>query len=213
MLTKQETLLGRGAWAENRKVREPSRTALPMWVQVSGFMVKGFISGLSLGNQGPSWWHTYCSAKMDSSEEDSGRLVPFPNSSDCFWLVISMFLTRTSCHKITHASVYYGSWPGWVVSVSISLTEWHDIAMRGKKGSFPRPLQTCSLHLRFAGEAVPPLESWFSKDGENVKVLVAQSCPTVCDPVDCNPLGSSLHGILQARILVWVVISFSRGRW
>ena len=148
VLTKQETLLGRGAWVENRKVREPSRTALPMWFQVSVFMVKGFISGLSLGNQGPSWWHTYCSAKMDSSEEDSGRLVPFPNSSDWFWLVISMFLNRTSCHKITHASVYYGSWPGWVVSVSISLTEWHDIAMRGKKGSFPCPLQTCSLHLR-----------------------------------------------------------------
>ena len=41
--------------------------------------------------------------------------------------------------------------------------------------------------------------------------LVAQSCPTVCDPMDCNPPGSSVHGILQARILEWVAISFSRG--
>ena len=40
---------------------------------------------------------------------------------------------------------------------------------------------------------------------------VAQSCPTLCDPVDCSPPGSSLHGILQARILEWVAISFSRG--
>ena len=32
-----------------------------------------------------------------------------------------------------------------------------------------------------------------------------------CDPMDCNPLVSSVHGILQARILEWVVISFSRG--
>ena len=32
-----------------------------------------------------------------------------------------------------------------------------------------------------------------------------------CDPVDCNPLGSSVHGILQARILEWVAIPFSRG--
>ena len=39
---------------------------------------------------------------------------------------------------------------------------------------------------------------------------VAQSCPTPCDPMDCNPPGSSIHGILQARILGWVAISFSR---
>ena len=40
---------------------------------------------------------------------------------------------------------------------------------------------------------------------------VAQSCPTLCDPVDCSLPGSSIHGILQARILEWVTISFSRG--
>ena len=40
---------------------------------------------------------------------------------------------------------------------------------------------------------------------------VAQSCPTLCDPVDCSPPGSSVHGILQARVLEWVAISFSRG--
>ena len=40
---------------------------------------------------------------------------------------------------------------------------------------------------------------------------VAQSCPTLCDPVDCNVLGFSVHGILQARILEWIAISFSRG--
>ena len=40
---------------------------------------------------------------------------------------------------------------------------------------------------------------------------VAQSCLTLCDPVDYNPLGFSIHGILQARILEWVAISFSRG--
>jgi len=39
---------------------------------------------------------------------------------------------------------------------------------------------------------------------------VAQSSPTLCDPVDCSPPGSSIHGILQARILEWVAISFSR---
>ena len=36
-------------------------------------------------------------------------------------------------------------------------------------------------------------------------------CPTLCDPMDCSPLGSSVHGILQARILEWVAIPSSRG--
>ena len=39
---------------------------------------------------------------------------------------------------------------------------------------------------------------------------VAQSCLTLCDPVDCSLPGSSTHGILEARILEWVAISFSR---
>ena len=39
---------------------------------------------------------------------------------------------------------------------------------------------------------------------------VAQSCPTLCDPMDCRPPGSSVHGIFQARVLEWVAISFSR---
>ena len=38
---------------------------------------------------------------------------------------------------------------------------------------------------------------------------VTQLCPTLCDPMGCSPPGSSTHGIFQARILVWVAISFS----
>ena len=43
------------------------------------------------------------------------------------------------------------------------------------------------------------------------KVLGTQSCPTLYDPMDCSPPSSSVHGILQARILECVVIPFSRG--
>ena len=39
---------------------------------------------------------------------------------------------------------------------------------------------------------------------------VAQSCPTLCDPMDCSLPGSSIRGILQARVLEWVAVSFSR---
>jgi len=41
--------------------------------------------------------------------------------------------------------------------------------------------------------------------------LVAQLCLTLCNPIDCSPPGSSVHAILQARILEWVAIPFSRG--
>ena len=40
---------------------------------------------------------------------------------------------------------------------------------------------------------------------------VTQLCLTLCDPLDCSPPCSSIHGIIQARVLEWVAISFSRG--
>ena len=43
-----------------------------------------------------------------------------------------------------------------------------------------------------------------------VKVLVTQLCPTLCNPMYCSLPGSSVHGLLQARILEWVIMSFSR---
>ena len=44
-----------------------------------------------------------------------------------------------------------------------------------------------------------------------MKMLVAQLCLALCDTVDCSLPGSSVHGLLHIRILVWVVIPFSRG--
>ena len=46
-----------------------------------------------------------------------------------------------------------------------------------------------------------PLSTW----------VCAQSCPTLCDPMDCSPPGSSVHGLFQARILGWLVICSFRG--
>ena len=63
---------------------------------------------------------------MDASEEDSGRwsdlwclFLTFPKLLSVGWLISSVFLTRTSRHKTTHANVYCGAWPGWAVSVSV----------------------------------------------------------------------------------------------
>ena len=57
-----------------------------------------------------------------------------------------------------------------------------------------------------AGQGTVACKAPVSKESE-----VAQSCPTLCNPVDWSPPGSSVHGILQARILEWVASSFSRG--
>ena len=48
---------------------------------------------------------------------------------------------------------------------------------------------------------------WFSQVHTHTEV--AQSCLTLCDPMDCSPPGSSVHGIFQAWILEWVAVSFS----
>ena len=53
------------------------------------------------------------------------------------------------------------------------------------------------------------LTRWTFVDKVKSESEVAQSCPTLCDPMDCSLPGSSLYGILQAGVLEWVAISFS----
>ena len=52
---------------------------------------------------------------------------------------------------------------------------------------------------------------YVQKRKKNVKVLVAQLCLTLCDPMGYSPPVSSVHGILQARILEWIAMTSSRG--
>ena len=59
-----------------------------------------------------------------------------------------------------------------------------------------------------AWTTAPP---WLLHLNTQVKVVVAQSCLTLCSPMDWSPPGSSVHGTLQVRILEWVATPFSRG--
>jgi len=61
--------------------------------------------------------------------------------------------------------------------------------------SFPKKLDVC------------PISTYFLPAAAAAKLL--QSCPTLCDPIDGSPPGSPIPGILQARTLEWVAISFS----
>ena len=60
-------------------------------------------------------------------------------------------------------------------------------------------------------ESLPHARHCMCCDSTPLKVQVTQSCPILCDPIDRSPPGSSVHRILQARILDYVAISFSRG--
>ena len=66
------------------------------------------------------------------------------------------------------------------------------------------------LYPEFPSERVPfKIELGYSQKESERESEVAQSCLTLCDPMDCSPPGSSVHGIFQARTLEWVAISFS----
>ena len=56
-----------------------------------------------------------------------------------------------------------------------------------------------------------PLINWFTQQIPVLESSVTQLCLTICNPMDYSPTGSSVHGIFQARILVWVATSSSRG--
>ena len=62
---------------------------------------------------------------------------------------------------------------------------------------------------------IPGLPWWVSSkestsNAGDIDSEVAQSCPTLCDPIDCSLPGSSIHGIVQAKVREWVAISYSK---
>ena len=78
------------------------------------------------------------------------------------------------------------------------------------RGGKMNSLGTAELYLLLGPVLYCRNIKWVT-DVNLVLCLVAQSCPTLCDPMDCSPPGSSVHGILQVKILEWVAISSSRG--
>ena len=74
------------------------------------------------------------------------------------------------------------------------------LLLESRDSSWQRPFQ-CAYSIS-NGSSINTLMCW-------AKLL--QLCPTLCNPVDCSPAGSSVHGILQARILEWVAMPFSKG--
>ena len=78
------------------------------------------------------------------------------------------------------------------------------------QGVFPaQGLNWCLLRLLHWEVSSLPLCHLGRPSYSYVHPKSLQSCPTLCDPMDCSPPGSSVHGILQARVLEWGAIAFS----
>ena len=96
--------------------------------------------------------------------------------------------------------------------------QWGGSSARGQSWAWRRAMGARCLLFR-----VPPWtrrsalqQSWLETVVIRVQLkpmgsVCAQSCPTLCNPLDCSPPGSSVHGVSQARIQEWVAISSSRG--
>ena len=104
--------------------------------------------------------------------------------------VISLLLRAASIPSAKKLTVYVHSsaWP-----------------KRGKSGDWGREKSPASCMSHPGGTPLP------LSPGLHLCCLVAKSCLTLCDPIDCSLPGSLVHEISQARILEWVAISSSRG--
>ena len=138
------------------------------------------------------------------------------NSLDSDESTLVLFLLREPPMISEQGSSRAGSPPGqsWAVRtchlwegflLMQSMPELYPLSERQFK-----PLRTYSVRQTFP-------KFWIAQKKEKANTkrcalcLVARSCPALCDPVDCSPQGFSVHGVLQARMLEWVAIPFSRG--
>ena len=119
---------------------------------------------------------------------------------------------------------FYLGWTGWISlqtkglsRVFSSTVVWNHQFFGAQPSSSGPSLtfvcatrKTIALTIQsFVGKVMSLLFNTLS-ESEN-ESEVTQLCPTLCDPMNCSLPGFSLHGIVQARVLEWVAISFSRG--
>ena len=121
--------------------------------------------------------------------------------SDCVWFVV---LDRLSCVRLLVTPWAAALQAPLSSTVSCSLLRFTSIESVMLSNHF---ILCCSLLLPSVFSSIRVFSN--DLDGLKVKVLVTQLCPTLCDHTDCSPPGSSVHGILQARILEWVAIPSS----
>ena len=163
----------------------------------------------------------FCEVLFKSFAHFSIRLPVFFS----YW-VVRIHITCTQVITDTYTANIFSYYEGLIFSISNCVFWWKRVlvlmpcssigfllcalanmsfwsSLRGTKG---KPILRMSIY-----PCEDEIQALIERKKVKVKVLVIQSCPTLCDPMDCSPPDSSVHGILQARILEKVAILFSRG--
>ena len=119
---------------------------------------------------------------------------------DCHALLQGIFPTQGLNPGLSHWRMILYHLSHWgsprILELFLTQRELPDVGIK---------LGSSALHMDFFLPAELPGKVKIKSESE-----VAQLCPTLCDPKDCSLSGFSVHGIFQARVLEWVVISFSR---
>ena len=120
---KARDFIGKGHLGGEQQAKGTQENSSVTWLVVSSFMVMGLVSRFSLANHSNSRVLAGGACLVQPRWMPDRRILgggqtcgvsfwPFPNSSSWWRLISSMFLTRTSCCKITHANSYYSAWQG-----------------------------------------------------------------------------------------------------
>ena len=125
------------------------------------------------------------------------------------------FLVRASLHMEGFASAWNLRLTSLILvwaQMALSPHEWYDLLwnepVRSLYHVYIWYVYICNIHRSIYSTYN---FKQFSLNNSLNKSEVTQLCPTLCNPVDCSLPGSSVHGIFQAIVLEWIVISFSRG--
>ena len=134
---KARGFIGKGCPGREQEGKGTQENCSVTWLAVWDFMVMGLVSRLFLASHSDSesFLVVHALFSQDGCQREGfwevvGQVgFPFDLSQTLLVgggrLISSLFLTRTSCHKTTHANSYYGAWPGWAFSISmLPLTHW-----------------------------------------------------------------------------------------
>ena len=146
----------------------------------------------------PAWWYGWKGIRWSSC---SGLDTPYGGDAGTNWLstCLAWFQNNSVTQHVSACQFHTGCevMPPWMQVFGVKFQ-----TIKGESLSALR-----AKDLKWSGTLLVKNLIQIME----VKVLVAQSCPTLCDPMDYSPPGSSVHEILQARILEWVAMPSSRG--
>ena len=174
--------------------------------------IKSLITGeyRKMHLSGPKQRDTGCSWHWD--EKGVWVWPQWVNRDDCLIHCSSVQFSRSVVsdslrpHGLQHTRPPCPSPTPGAYSNSCPLCRWCHPTISSSVVPFPSCLQS------FPASGSFPMSQLFASGGQSAPAAAAkllQSCPTLCDPMDSSPPGSSVPGILQARTLEWVAISFS----